>query len=240
MLFAQIRARDEKSDAKSGNETKKSNIPITTNVHPKEMSMDPKQKLLSQIRTRALTNGSTDNEESKLKQKDELMNDEKYRKMKAVGVPLPAILQRMSRDGLSDSTIQTFQQSMQAQEPKTLEANSSNVIPSSKCVIASPPRPCDNMNESLMKDESMLKYVNMKKVGIPAEAVVMKMKQDGMEEERITAFRAAYGLSFSSSSSKKNQKTLPVGSMHRRSSKTLQKIHWKAIMTKRQKFLKSS
>ena len=230
MLFAQIRARDEKSDAKSGNETKKSNIPITTNVHPKEMSIDPKQMLLSQIRTRALTNGSTDNEESKLKQKDELINDEKYRKMKAVGVPLPAILQRMSRDGLSDSTIQTFQQSMQAQEPKTLEANSSNVTPSSKCVIASPPRPCDNLKENLKKDESMSKYVNMKKVGIPAEAVVMKMKQDGMEEERITAFRAAYGLSFSSSSSsKKNQKTLPVGSMHRRSSKTLQKIHWKAI-----------
>lgn len=233
MCFAQIRARDERSDAKSGNEIKKSTIPITTNVYPKEMPMDPKQRLSSQIRTRALTNGNDDKEESKLKVKDELelqIIDEKYRKMKAVGVPLPAILQRMSRDGLSDSIIQAFQQSMQAQETNTLETNSSNVTPSSKCVIASPSRSCDNLKENLMKDESMSKYVNMKKVGIPGEAVVIQMKQDGMEEEKITAFRAAYGLSSSSSSSSKTkQKPLPVGSMHRRSSKTLQKIHWKTI-----------
>eukprot|EP00984_Skeletonema_dohrnii_P022576 scaffold11687_cov136-Skeletonema_dohrnii-CCMP3373.AAC.1 len=149
--------------------------------------------------------------------------------MKTVGVPLPAIMQRMSRDGVCDSAIQMFQQQMTKRDESALpsqpQLSCTNTDPSNEVVVTSPAKSTTQQKEDLLKDKSLMKYVQMKKVGVPVAAVVMKMSQDGIDNKKIDSFRVAYGLD---SSGKKTPKHLPAPP-HRRSSKAMQKVHVSTI-----------
>eukprot|EP00985_Skeletonema_marinoi_P010141 scaffold4781_cov141-Skeletonema_marinoi.AAC.6 len=233
ILFAQIRSRrnKESSSSESSTDDMKSNNPNPKREQPEVNPTDPKSILLAQIKARERKSTDKEIDTSKPGMKaDTASNDAllKYRKMKTVGVPLPAILQRMSRDGVCNSAIQMFQQQMTNGEESTLPSQlqvSSTKVQTNEVVVTSPAKSTTQQKEDLLKDKSLMKYVQMKKVGVPVAAVAMKMSQDGIDDKQINSFRVAYGLD---SSGKKTPKQLPAPP-HRRSSKAMQKVHVSTI-----------
>ena len=219
---------EEVSSGEESTNNKKSNSSCPTQEY-QASAIDPKSILLAQIR--AQKEETTDNHDVQAKSKlsiaassdsmhqiDEILK--LYRKMKDVGVPLPAILHRMSRDGLSESDIRTFQQSIKVEtHPNTKQIKSEDVV-------FSPSMQTKKLKETIIKDDSILfKYLRMTEVGIPAEAVSMKMLQEGVDESTILAFRIAHGLDSSGKNATAQLPAVP----RRRSSRAMQKIHWNAI-----------
>ena len=227
ILLAQIKSRCDKtapsSETPTATDDKKQIKPSPTKEHPVAKTADPKSILLAQIRARASKNRSEKELNVPTHMKASAAPNDalhKYRK-----VPLPAILQRMSRDGVNDSVIEMFQQqTIQEDESVAPSQPSTKTIQSRKVVVASPAKPPAQQKEDLLKDKSMLKYIQMTKVGVPAAAVAMKMLQDGIDDKRINSFRVTYGLDPSDIMTQQ----LPA-QPHRRSSKAMQKVHWSTI-----------
>ncbi len=244
LLLAQIRSRHDKnaSSELSANDTHPNKVRPEKERSPVQPT-DPKSILLAQIQIKPreckpaadknLDNSKQFSESKPSVESSADSNDalQKYLKMKTVGVPLAAILQRMSRDGVSQSMIQLFQQQQKTTgdeptPPHQPQISSATTIQSNEVLVAtSPAKSPTQQKEDLLKDKSMAKYVQMTKVGVPPAAVTMKMSQDGIEDKKINSFRVAFGLN---SSEKKTPKQRPPPP-HRRSSKAMQKVHWRTI-----------
>ena len=222
IVLAQIKSRQNKtaSSSEPSVDDMHPNSPIPNKEHPAVKPTDPKSIFVAQ-NCKSANNDSHDSSPN-----DTLL---KYQKMKIVGVPLPAILQRMSRDGVSDSTIELFKQQTikgdKSTPPSHPQTSSRKTIKSNEVAVASPAKPNAQQRGELLKDEAMLKYVQMIKVGVPAAAVAMKMSQDDIADEKINSFRVAYGLD---PPGKMIPKQLPAPP-HRRSSKAMQRVHWSTI-----------
>lgn len=196
-------------------------------------SADPRASLLAQItRPRKSSIEATSNKsvnlQSKEKVKEALMNGEatkKFMKMASIGVPPPAVVHKMKQERLDVAMINMFKEFH-------------GLIPSSDTVnSASPPRLSAARNKTnvpskdeLISDSVLARYVRMAKVGVPLPGIESKMKQDGVEQEKIELFNAIFGLGSNTGST--SPKAYPMVPMHRegrRASKALQKIHWTTV-----------
>ena len=189
-------------------------------------SADPRASLLAQItRPRKSSIEATSNKsvnlQSKEKVKDALMNGEatkKFMKMASIGVPPPAVVHKMKQERLDVAMINMFKEFH-------------GLIPSSDTVnSASPPRLSAARNKTnvpskdeLISDSVLARYVRMAKVGVPLPGIESKMKQDGVEQEKIELFNTVFGRG--SNTGCTSPKAYPMVPMHREG-RRLQKIHW--------------
>jgi hypothetical protein len=207
----------------------------------KAEDIDPKNLLLAQIksRTKVVTTVTGDDEEDKVRtgsgtgQSEKSQEDAdaasaaiaKYMKMKAVGIPVDAILHKMTQDGVQATTIDTFRQ-----RHNDTVANMHPIVSST----ASNVNKATNVSkEDIAKDATLSKYVKMSAVGVPVSAVVAKMKQDGIVNEKIDLFKATFGLEVATSAITASQKPSSTHREERRASRALQKIHWTTVAEER-------
>lgn len=115
----------------------------------------------------------------------------KYFKMKAVGIPMEAILHKMKQDGVETERINSFQSS--AVTASTAELTSG--VNKTSTSMRSPAKESKaQLKDTLMQDDTLKKFMRMASVGVPAQAVVQKMKQEGVNESKIDAFKEFHGL----------------------------------------------
>jgi len=203
--------------------------------------IDPKSLLLAQIKSRtkvANTVACDDEKEDEIRtgsgsgQSVKTQEDTdaasaiaKYMKMKAVGIPVDAILHKMTQDGVQATTIDNFRQ--------RLDDTGTNMKPTESITESNVHKTTNLSKEDLAKDATLSKYVKMSAVGVPLPAVVAKMMQDGIVNEKINLFMANFGLEVATSAMAATRKPSSTHREERRASKALQKIHWTTVAEER-------
>lgn len=116
----------------------------------------------------------------------------KYTTMKKVGVPLPAILNKMTQDGIAADKRDQFRDlhdNPQRQSVPSTAMPTVHKAGNTQSNTQSAQQSKDELKQSLLQDESCKKFMRMKSFGVPAEAVAHKMKQEGINEEKIALFK---------------------------------------------------
>jgi hypothetical protein len=187
-----------------------------------------------------LHKAETSSEASSMKKNSEdrlnmLMTDEaikKFMRMVSVGVPAEAVANKMKSEGIEEAKIAIFNEfhgigtsspdncslppMRKASEPPSKFDKNANIIP----------------KEDLAKDGTLSKYIKMSNVGVPLSAVLAKMSQDGIDNEKINIFNVAFGLKTAGAiSPKRKPTTMQRG--QRKASKAMQKIHWTTVAEER-------
>ena len=203
--------------------------------------IDPKSLLLAQIKSRtkvATTVACDDEREDEIRtgsgigqsvktreDTDAASAIAKYMKMKSVGIPVDAILYKMAQDGVQAATIDNFRQ--------RLDDTGTNMKPTASITESNVHKTTNLSKEDLAKDATLSKYVKMSAVGVPVSAVVAKMMQDGIVNEKINLFKATFGLEVATSAMAATRKPSTTHREERRASKALQKIHWTTVAEER-------
>ncbi|KAL3764020.1 hypothetical protein ACHAW5_005104 [Stephanodiscus triporus] len=228
---------------------------MTATMDNKE-DTDPKGAHESGIAVKSCAAGTSSNA-GETRDKPRASAISKYQKMRAVGIPMEAILHKMMQDGVETTEIDLFRQLDEGkQSVKKAETSSAkdqlNLLLQDEAVknelhgleISPLPPTCiaskfgksaNFSKEDIAKDVILSKYVKMSNVGVPLSAVVAKMSQDGIENEKINMFNVAFGLKTDDLTSGTSKGRLPKQkptTMHhgnRRASKAMQKIHWTIV-----------
>ena len=169
---------------------------------------DPKSLLLAQIKSRsssaegvthsllwsATEEDTTAKSENKAPKSSQSNDPEmaKYVKMKAVGIPLPAIKQKMKLDGINPGKIKRFE-SFDSSSDATPNQKE-NVAPHDNVIKSPKQQSKDQVKAALIQDESTKKFMRMASVGVPAKAVSHKMQQEGVDISKIAMFNEYHGL----------------------------------------------
>ena len=153
----------------------------------------------------------------------------KFMQMVSFGVPAEAVANKMKSEGIEKAKIAIFNEfyglGISSPDLHSLPLTRKASVPTSKFdkhvnIIS---------KEDLAKDGTLSKYVKMSNVGVPLSAVLAKMSQDGIVNEKIIIYNAAFGLKTANAISPKwNPTTMQRG--QRRASKAMQKIHWTPIL----------
>lgn len=148
-----------------------------------------------------------------------IANTEKYDRMLNMGVPIDAVLHKMSADGVDSGIVNRFKvEHVKQAIPETVESQAS----------------CPD----ICIDATISKYITMVKVGIPMVAVEMKMKQEQVPEEKVLLWKKAVGQGTKREDNVHNVKKSPIPllSPPRRPSTApanraahLQKIYWNTV-----------
>ena len=153
----------------------------------------------------------------------------KFMQMVSFGVPVEAVANKMKSEGIEKAKIAIFNEfhglGISSPDLHSLPLTRKASVPTSKFD--------KNVNiiskEDLAKDGTLSKYVKMSNVGVPLSAVLAKMSQDGIDNEKINIVNAAFGLKTAYAiSPKRKPTTTQRGQM--RASKAMQKIHWTPIL----------
>ena len=107
----------------------------------------------------------------------------KYTTMIKVGVPLQSVVHKMEMDNVSKSIIELFKSSNPSRDASPM---------AERTKINS-----ESMKDKLLNDPVSKKYVMMKKVGVPLESVLHKMKVENISTEVIQNFQYAFGSTIS-------------------------------------------
>jgi hypothetical protein len=78
--------------------------------------------------------------------------------------------------------------------------------------------------EELAQDPDLGKFVRQSKMGVPPQAILNKMRGEGVAADKIESFERTFGLA-TPKKAKKSSKALPP----RRTTVKMQKIHWNAV-----------
>jgi hypothetical protein len=159
----------------------------------------------------------------------------KYMKMGTVGIPAQAVANKMRQDGVDKKKIAAFEcvnglaychshrGSVPYEGKDDTNLGSKTTIEEAKALIEN--------------DSSVAKYMKMGTVGIPAQAVANKMRQDGVDKKKIAAFEFVNGLAYCHSHRgpipKLSLPPPPLQTSSRRTSVAMQKIHWKPVSQER-------
>ena len=159
----------------------------------------------------------------------------KYMKMGTVGIPAQAVANKMRQDGVDKKKIAAFEfvnglaychshrGSVPCERKGDTNLDSKTTIEEAKALIEN--------------DSSVAKYMKMGTVGIPAQAVANKMRQDGVDKKKIAAFEFVNGLAYCHSHRgpvpKLSLPPPPLQTSSRRTSVAMQKIHWKPVSQER-------
>ena len=92
----------------------------------------------------------------------------KYFKMKAVGIPMEAILHKMKQDGIEAENINSFHSS---EVPASTADGRSEVNESADSMRSQRRQSKEQLKESLIQDEALKKFMRMASVGVPPQAV---------------------------------------------------------------------
>eukprot|EP01083_Nonionella_stella_P174499 605115_1 len=138
----------------------------------KKMGM-PMHAIVNKMRLDGLSADTIDAFEHPNKQKEAKGVDPrlaKYERMKKMGMPMHAIVNKMRLDGIEQSVVYKFEHAEEESEESEDEddPNVANKI---------------NLNIPALK-----KYNRMKKMGMPMDAIVNKMKLDGIDANIVNAF----------------------------------------------------
>jgi hypothetical protein len=160
---------------------------------------------------------------------------DKYMKMGTVGKPAQAVANKMRQDGVDKKKIAAFEcvnglaychshrGSVPYEGKDDTNLGSKTTIEEAKALIEN--------------DSSVAKYMKMGTVGIPAQAVANKMRQDGVDKKKIAAFEFVNGLAYCHSHRgpipKLSLPPPPLQTSLRRTSVAMQKIHWKPVSQER-------
>jgi hypothetical protein len=159
----------------------------------------------------------------------------KYMKMGTVGIPAQAVANKMRQDGVDKKKIAAFEcvnglaychshrGSVPYEGKDDTNLGSKTTIEEAKALIEN--------------DSSVAKYMKMGTVGIPAQAVANKMRQDRVDKKKIAAFEFVNGLAYCHSHRgpvpKLSLPPPPLQTSSRRTSVAMQKIHWKPVSQER-------
>jgi hypothetical protein len=171
-------------------------------------------------------------------------NLSRYRRMLSVGVPFESVVHKMMSDGVSNAEINAFKED---HNTCTKLKEKENDDPSHKMTKDVCERKGDtNLGSKttieeakalIENDSSVDKYMKMGTVGIPAQAVANKMRQDGVDKKKIAAFEFVNGLAYCHSHRgpvpKLSLPPPPLQTSSRRTSVAMQKIHWKPVSQER-------
>ena len=171
-------------------------------------------------------------------------NLSRYRRMLSVGVPFESVVHKMMSDGVSNAEIDAFKED---HNTCTKLKEKENDDPSHKMTKDVCERKGDtNLGSKttieeakalIENDSSVDKYMKMGTVGIPAQAVANKMRQDGVDKKKIAAFEFVNGLAYCHSHRgpvpKLSLPPPPLQTSSRRTSVAMQKIHWKPVSQER-------
>ena len=162
------------------------------------------------------------NDNSHLLDKSKL---KKYTMMVSIGVPFDSVIHKMMKDGMTEAEVNSFKV---AHDQKDTNSNDKSDA-EAKMKAA---------KDLIQNDTTLTKYKKMAAVGVPSQSIVIKMRQDGVDKDKISAFEYANGLSSSTPSrSPLRQLNLPAPPamqiLRRRTSVTMQKIHWKPVSQER-------
>ena len=160
---------------------------------------------------------------------------DKYMKMGTVGIPAQAVANKMRQDGVDKKKIAAFEcvnglaychshrGSVPYEGKDDTNLGSKTTIEEAKALIEN--------------DSSVAKYMKMGTVGIPAQAVANKMRQDRVDKKKIAAFEFVNGLAYCHSHRgpvpKLSLPPPPLQTSSRRTSVAMQKIHWKPVSQER-------
>lgn len=238
-LLSMIKSRTPDAVTVSCDEA--SDIPRDSPPQEKAKDIDPKSLLLAQIKSRTkvvIAVACDDEKEDEIRigsgscqlaktqeDADAASAIAKYMKMKAVGIPVDAILHKMTQDGVQATTIDTFRQ--------RLNETDTNMKPTASSTASNVKKATNVSKEDIAKDATLSKYVKMSAVGVPVSAVVAKMMQDGIINEKIDLFKATFGLEVASSAVAATRKPSSTHREERRASRALQKIHWTTVAEER-------
>ncbi len=157
----------------------------------------------------------------------------KYKKMIAMGVPSQAVANKMRQDGVEKKKISAF-------EVANGLAYATPPAPIPITPICHMDKGCASQTElarrSIENDASLSKYKKMIAMGVPAQAVANKMKQDGVVKTKIAAFEVVNHITKSHSHIPAPKLSLPMPPTQtptRRTSVAMQKIHWKPVSQER-------
>merc|ERR1719253_2401424 len=99
--------------------------------------------------------------------------------MKSVGVPVPSIVHKMTQDSIDADKINQFRALLEVSKQSTVP---STAVGKDQAAVQSPKRqpknPKEEQRKALLQDKVLKKYMQMSSVGVPAQAVVHKMKQE--------------------------------------------------------------
>ena len=154
----------------------------------------------------------------------------KYVKMALVGVPPQSVVHKMTADDISKEKIKSFETAY-GLIPSSGEAENK-----ARTTTKEKQREPNVTKEDINQDPQLTKYVKMTSVGVPPQSVVHKMTADGVPKDKIESFERAYGLRSILEGNQKGLETkqkLPIPPSgtpgQRRTSVTMQKIHWRAV-----------
>jgi hypothetical protein len=113
---------------------------------------------------------------------------EKYSKMSKMGVPWPAILHKMTVDGVAASAIQAVK--LAAGGTTNTEQPATENAPPAVSASAAAQLKQEAM-DMVQSDPKFAKYTNMRKLGIPLGAIKEKMGMDNVDKEDMQTFLTA-------------------------------------------------
>lgn len=150
----------------------------------------------------------------------------RYTMMVSVGVPFESVVHKMQKDGCSMEQINKFKDiNSQSEQCTTRVEDHKEKLADAKKLLES--------------DDSLSKFKKMIIFGVPVQAIMNKMRQEGVDDAKINAFASVNGESTDSSISRRNTTgnlglpPPPQTSSRRRTSVAMQKIHWKPVSQER-------
>mmetsp|Transcript_53338 Transcript_53338/g.79704 ORF Transcript_53338/g.79704 Transcript_53338/m.79704 type:complete len:1448 (-) Transcript_53338:1919-6262(-) len=203
--------------------------------------------VLSVLNARSKHNDEGEQEKRSKSDKDPIEESlSRYSKMISVGVPLDPVLHKMKQDGIDPNKIETFRNKHSRGKSAVGSNGRIHADVSSENPINGRPNTSHKEQEhkptkdELAKNPALTKYMKMAGVGVPPLSVVQKMEMEGVPKEDIKMFKQVHGLIPSTkdegggkTQNSSNRAPLPPLPPEppptRRTSVTMQKIHWRPV-----------
>jgi hypothetical protein len=159
------------------------------------------------------------------KTKEELAQDSdlaKYVRQAKMGVPPPAIVNKMRGEKVDAGKVNDFCRAF-GLDHLVEEAGGGGAEEKEEEEEEEEEEPVLT-KEELAQDPDLGKFVRQSKMGVPPQAILNKMRGEGVAADKIESFERTFGLATPKKAKKSSKALLP-----RRTTVKMQKIHWNAV-----------
>ena len=123
----------------------------------------------------------------------EILNQSKYRKMVAVGIPLESVAHKMKADGVEEEIVTRFvkdKSKSNCDDYEELKPVMNQVKTGQEEDVVG----IDTCKSRFENDAALAKYRKMASVGVPHQSIANKMRQEGIDSKKIDDFEVAFGV----------------------------------------------
>ena len=212
--FAEAKEEIEAEEETKEEAKKEAKIEVEAEARPAEKQETAAARPAERLETAAARETATTRTKEELAADPDLA---KFVKQAKMGVPPPAIANKMISEGIHPNKINDFRRTfgLPVEAERAPDDEESEEEEKEEPVLT---------KEELAADPDLTKFVKQAKMGVPPPAIVNKMRGEGVAADKVEKFERTFGLAVA-----KTKKKKPLPSMQRRTTVKMQKVHWNAV-----------